>query len=212
MKTLIGKKVGMTQVYDEANKIIPVTVIEVGPCVVVDLKTQERDGYSAVQLGYGVRKAKRCSKAHIGHCSKAGITEMPAILREFRTEKDAEVALGTVFTADVFEANDYLDITGTIKGRGFQGVVKRYNFSGGRASHGSPWTRRTGSIGQCEFPGNVMKGKKMPGHMGNTRRTIQNLEVVRVMPEDNIILVRGAVPGANGGTLLVRQAIKKQGK
>ena len=137
---------------------------------------------------------------------------MPAVLREFRTAKDEEIALGTVFKADVFEANDYLDVTGIIKGRGFQGVVKRYNFGGGRASHGGIWTRRPGSIGCREWPGNVIKGKKMPGHMGNVRRTVQNLQVVRVMAEDNVLLVRGAVPGANGGTLLIRQAIKKQGK
>ncbi len=214
MKSLIGKKVGMTQIYDEAGKIVPVTVVQVGPCVVVDVKTQERDGYSAVQLGFGVRKAKNCTKAHKGRCAKAGIaeSEMPAVLREFRTEADAEIALGTVFKADVFEVNDYVDITGTIKGRGFQGVVKRYNFGGGRASHGGIWTRRPGSIGCREWPGNVIKGKKLPGHMGNVRRTTQNLQIVRVMPEDNVVLVRGAVPGANGGTLLVRQAIKKQGK
>ena len=202
MKNLIGKKVGMTQVYDESGKLIPVTVIEAGPCVVVDVKTVERDGYSALQLGYGVKKAKNCSKAKIGHCSKASLTEMPAVLREFRTAKDEEIALGTVFKADVFEANDYLDVTGIIKGRGFQGVVKRYNFGGGRASHGGIWTRRPGSIGCREWP----------GHMGNVRRTVQNLQVVRVMAEDNVLLVRGAVPGANGGTLLIRQAIKKQGK
>ena len=212
MKNLIGKKVGMTQVYDESGKLIPVTVIEAGPCVVVDVKTVERDGYSALQLGYGVKKAKNCSKAKIGHCAKAGLTEMPAVLREFRTAKDEEIALGTVFKADVFEANDYLDVPGIIKGRGFQGVVKRYNFGGGRASHGGIWTRRPGSIGCREWPGNVIKGKKMPGHMGNVRRTVQNLQVVRVMAEDNVLLVRGAVPGANGGTLLIRQAIKKQGK
>ncbi len=212
MKNLIGKKVGMTQIYDEAGKIIPVTVIEAGPCVVVDVKTKERDGYSALQLGYGKKRAKNCNKAQIGHCSKAGVTEMPAVLREFRTKDDVEVALGTVYSADVFELNDYLDITGTSKGRGFQGVVKRYNFGGGRASHGGGWTRRTGSVGCCEKPGNVMKGKKMPGHMGNVRRTTQNLQIVRVMAEDNVLLVRGAVPGPNGGTLLLRHAIKKQGK
>ena len=212
MKSLIGKKVGMTQIYDEAGKIVPVTVIQAGPCVVVDVKTQDRDGYSAVQLGFGEKKAKNVSKAVAGHCAKAGVKELPALLREFRTEGDAEIALGTVLTADVFAANDYLDITGTTKGRGFQGVVKRHNFGGGRASHGGAWTRRPGSIGCREWPGNVIKGKRMPGHMGNVRRTAQNLQVVRVMAEDNVLLVRGAVPGANGGTLLIREAIKKHSK
>ncbi|MEA4862456.1 MAG: 50S ribosomal protein L3 [Victivallaceae bacterium] len=210
MKNLIGKKLGMTQIYDASGKIIPVTVIEAGPCVVVDVKTQDRDGYSAVQLGFGAKKAKNASKAVLGHCAKAGYkTTAPTHLREFRTEQDSDLAIGSELKADVFVEQDYLDVTGTIKGRGFQGVVKRYRFGGGRASHGGAWTRRTGSIGMCEFPGRVWLGKRMPGHMGNVRRTIQNLEIVRVMAEDNVILVRGAVPGANGGILLLRKAIKK---
>ncbi|MDD4817893.1 MAG: 50S ribosomal protein L3 [Victivallaceae bacterium] len=210
MKNLIGKKLGMTQIYDAKGKIVPVTVIEAGPCVVVDVKTQDRDGYSAVQLGFGARKAKNVSKAVLGHCAKAGYkTTAPTHLREFRTEADSDLAIGTELKADVFAENEYLDVTGTTKGRGFQGVVKRYRFAGGRASHGGAWTRRTGSIGMCEFPGRVWLGKRMPGHMGNVRRTIQNLEIVRVVAEDNVILVRGAVPGANGGIVLLRKAIKK---
>ncbi|WP_176013161.1 50S ribosomal protein L3 [Victivallis sp. Marseille-Q1083] len=213
MKNLIGKKIGMTQVYDEQGRIVPVTVIQAGPCVVVDVKTRERDGYSAVQLGFGSRKAKNVSKAVLGHCAKANYKEFgPSFLREFRTAEDAALAIGSELKADVFAKDEYLDVTGTIKGRGFQGVVKRYRFGGGRASHGGAWTRRTGSIGQCEFPGRVDRGKKMPGHMGNARRTIQNLQIVRVMPEDNVLLVRGAVPGCNGGLLLLRNAIKKQSK
>lgn len=210
MKNLIGKKLGMTQIYDAKGKIVPVTVIEAGPCIVVDVKTQDRDGYSAVQLGFGARKAKNVSKAVLGHCAKAGYkTTAPTHLREFRTEADSDLAIGTELKADVFAENEYLDVTGTTKGRGFQGVVKRYRFAGGRASHGGAWTRRTGSIGMCEFPGRVWLGKRMPGHMGNVRRTIQNLEIVRVVAEDNVILVRGAVPGANGGIVLLRKAIKK---
>lgn len=210
MKNLIGKKLGMTQIYDEQGRIVPVTVIQAGPCVVVDVKTRDRDGYCAVQLGFGAKKAKNVSKAVLGHCAKAGYkTSAPTHLREFRTSDDADIAIGTELKADVFAENDYLDVTGTIKGRGFQGVVKRYNFGGGRASHGGAWTRRTGSIGMREFPGRVWLGKRMPGHMGNVRRTIQNLQVVRVMAEDNVILVKGAVPGANGGILLLRKAIKK---
>ena len=209
MKGLIGKKLGMTQVYNESGVLIPVTVIEAGPCVVTAVKTSERDGYEAVQLGYGCRKAKNVTKARIGHLAKAGVTgeQLPAILREFRGVGTADA--GSVVKADVFAAGEFLDIVGTTKGRGFQGVVKRYNFGGGRASHGGAWLRRPGSIGCCEWPGRVNKGKKMPGHMGNTRCTIQNLEIVRVMPEDNVILVKGSVPGANGGILLIKSALKK---
>ena len=207
MKGLIGKKVGMTQVYDE-GVLIPVTVIEAGPCVVTAVKTEERDGYAAVQLGFGSRKAKNVTKACAGHLAKAGVNgdKLPAILREFRK---VEAALGDVVKVDVFEKGEFLDVVGTTKGRGFQGVVKRYNFGGGRASHGGAWTRRTGSIGCCEWPGRVNKGKRMPGHTGNTRCTVQNLEIVKVMPEDNVLLVKGAVPGANGGILLISSAIKK---
>ena len=213
MKGLIGKKVGMTQVYDEKGVLIPVTVVQAGPCVVTDVKTVERDGYRAFQLGFGERKAKNVSKARAGHLAKAGVTgeKLPSVLREIRmAEGDEAPALGSVLKADVFSADEYLDVIGTIKGRGFQGVVRRYRFGGGRASHGGVWTRRTGSIGCCEWPGNVIKGKRMPGHMGNVPRTIQNLKIVRVMSEDNVLLVKGAVPGANGGILLIRSAIKKQ--
>jgi large subunit ribosomal protein L3 len=209
MKGLIGKKVGMTQVYDEAGVLIPVTVIEAGPCVVTAVKTEERDGYSAVQLGFGSRKAKNVTKACAGHLAKAGVTgdKLPSILREFRAA--GEAAVGDVIKADAFAAGEFLDVVGYTKGRGFQGVVKRYNFGGGRASHGGAWTRRTGSIGCCEWPGRVNKGKRMPGHMGNTRCTVQNLQIVKVMAEDNVLLVKGAVPGAKGGILLLSGALKK---
>ena len=208
MKGIIGKKVGMTQVYDESGVLIPVTVIEAGPCVVTAVKTEERDGYAAVQLGFGSRKAKNVTKACAGHLAKAGVSgdKLPAILREFRK---VEAAVGDVVKVDAFAEGEFLDVVGTTKGRGFQGVVKRYNFGGGRASHGGAWTRRTGSIGCCEWPGRVNKGKRMPGHTGNTRCTVQNLEIVKVMPEDNVLLVKGAVPGANGGILLISSAIKK---
>lgn len=213
MKGLIGKKVGMTQVYDESGVLIPVTVVQAGPCVVTDVKTMERDGYAAIQLGFGERKAKNVTKARAGHLAKAGVTgeRLPSVLREVRISAAEEIpALGSELKADIFEANEYLDVVGTTKGRGFQGVVRRYRFGGGRASHGGAWTRRTGSIGCCEWPGNVIKGKRMPGHMGNVPRTVQNLKIVRVMAEDNILLLKGAVPGANGGVLLIRSAIKKQ--
>ena len=214
MKALIGKKIGMTQVYDEQGTLIPVTVIEAGPCVVTAVKTVERDGYDALQLGYGARKAKNLSRAEKGHLTKAVAVDeagkLPAILREFRGMDAAEP--GAVIKADVFAAGDFIDVVGTTKGRGFQGVVKRWNFGGGRASHGGAWERRPGSIGMCEFPGRVAKGKKMAGHYGCDRRTIQNLKVVRVNAEENYLMVRGAVPGANGGILLVRSALKKSAK
>ena len=210
MKNLIGKKVGMTRLYDEQGRMVPVTVIQAGPCVVIDVRTQEKNGYSAVLLGYGERKAKNCSKALLGVAKRAGITtNPPARLKEFRTDGDVDVALGSVITADQFAVDEYLDITGTTKGRGFQGVVKRYNFRGGRYSHGGGWKRKPGSIGQCEFPGRVDKGKKMPGQMGNVARTIQNLQIVRIDTEDNLIFVKGAVPGPNGGVLFLKKAIKK---
>jgi large subunit ribosomal protein L3 len=214
MKALIGKKIGMTQIYDEQGTLIPVTVIEAGPCVVTAVKTVERDGYDALQLGFGARKAKNLSRAEKGHLTKAVAVDeagkLPAILREFRGMEAAEP--GSVLNVGVFAAGDYLDVVGTTKGRGFQGVVKRWNFGGGRASHGGAWERRPGSIGCCEFPGRVAKGKKMAGHYGCDRRTIQNLKVVRVNVEENYLLVKGAVPGANGGILLVRSALKKSAK
>jgi large subunit ribosomal protein L3 len=213
MKGMIGKKVGMTQVYNENGKLIPVTVLAVGPCVVVALKTKEKDGYSAVQLGFGSQKAKNASKAEVGHATRAGLEAVPARLREFRADSDPELELGSVLkVSDVFGAEDYLDVTGIVKGRGFQGVVKRWNFAGGRYSHGGGWKRKPGSIGQCEKPANVVKGKKLPGHMGNVQRTIQNLQVVRVAEDDGLLFVKGAVPGPNGGYLKIRKAIKKNGK
>ena len=214
MKALIGKKIGMTQVYDEQGTLIPVTVIEAGPCVVTAVKTVERDGYDALQLGFGARKAKNLSRAEKGHLTKAVAVDeagkLPAVLREFRGMDAAEP--GSVLNVGVFAAGDFLDVVGTTKGRGFQGVVKRWNFGGGRASHGGAWERRPGSIGCCEFPGRVIKGKKMAGHYGCDRCTVQNLKVVRVNVEENYLLVKGAVPGANGGILLVRSALKKSAK
>ena len=209
MKGVIGKKIGMTQIYNDKGELIPVTVIEAGPCVVTAVKTVERDGYSAIQLGYGSRKSKNLTGAHRGHLAKAGITGdvLPSVLREFRNADAVEA--GSKIDASIFADGEFLDIIGTTKGRGFQGVVKRYNFGGGRASHGGAWLRRTGSIGCCEWPGRVNKGKRMPGHTGNTRCTVQNLEIVKVRPEDNVILVKGAVPGSIGGILLIQSALKK---
>lgn len=209
MQAIIGKKVGMTQVFDEDGNQIPVTVIEAGPCVVVQRKTEELDGYDAVQLGYSEQKEHRMTKPAKGHFAKADVS-CRRFLREFRVEKGSELKAGDEVNANVFDDVTYVDITGVSKGRGFQGVVKRYNFAGGRASHGGKSVlRRGGSIGQCTFPGRVFKGRKMPGHMGARRVTTQNIKMVQVREEDNVILVKGSVPGPNGGLVLVRKAIKK---
>lgn len=198
----------MTSVYDEAGAAVPVTVIEAGPCVVVQQKNQEKDGYAAVQLGFDDQKEQRLNKPKLGHFKKAGV-DAKRVLREIRVEESAEVAVGDVINAGAFEEVNYVDIIATGKGRGFQGVVKRYNFGGGRASHGGGWIRRTGSIGMCEFPGRVFKGKKMPGQMGDKRVTTQNLKVIQVRPDENLILVKGSVPGANGGIVVIKEALKR---
>lgn len=211
MKGLIGKKVGMTQVFDEDGRVTPVTVIEAGPCFVVQQKTVDNDGYSAVQLGFGDQKESRLTKAEAGHYAKAGVSAKKEI-REFRVRATEEAPeMGVEVNASVFEGVSFVDITANSKGRGFQGVVKRYNFAGGRASHGGGWLRRPGSIGMCTSPGRVFKNKKMPGQMGAKRVTTQNLRIVQVRPEENLIFVRGSVPGPNGGIVVVREALKKQG-
>jgi large subunit ribosomal protein L3 len=210
MAGIIGKKLGMTQVYDENGKVIPVTVIEAGPCRVLDVRTSDKDGYSALQIGFGSRKAKNVSKALLGHLAKSNSNEQPpSIIREIRLNEDSENILGDVLTADLFAAGAFVDVTGTTKGRGFQGVVKRYNFGGGRASHGGDWERKPGSIGMCEFPGEVYKGRKMPGQHGDVKRTIMGLEVVQVRAEENLIFVKGAVPGSKGGIVVIRNAKKR---
>ncbi len=209
MKGLIGKKLGMTSVYDESGAAVPVTVIEAGPCVVVQQKSNEKEGYSAVQLGFEDQKEQRLNKPASGHFKKAGVSAK-RILRELRVEGSADVAIGDVINADAFEGVNYVDITATGKGRGFQGVVKRYGFGGGRASHGGGWTRKPGSIGMCEFPGRVFKGKKMPGQMGDKRVTTQNLKIVQIRPEENLILIKGSIPGAKGGIVVIKEALKRK--
>ncbi len=211
MRGLIGKKVGMTQIYDEKGVLIPVTVVEAGPCKVIGVKTVEKDGYAAVQVGFGTKKAKNISKAVKGTLAKAGVTEsLPAVIREFRLA-DGETAaeMGTELKADLFAEGEFLDVTGTTKGRGFSGVMVRFHFNGGRDGHGGGWHRKPGSIGCRECPGNVMKGKKLPGQLGAGTRTVQNLKIVRVDVEDNLIFVSGAIPGPNGGMVLVKKAKKK---
>ena len=210
MKGLIGKKLGMTQVYDDKGRVIPVTIMQAGPCVVVDVKTKEKNGYSAIQLGFGEMKAKNASKAYIGHLKNAGRqANPPSVIREMRVDSDPEVQTGSEIKADIFANGEFIDVTGTSKGRGFQGVVKRWHFAGGRYSHGGGWKRKPGSSGQRETPGNIIKNKRYPGHMGNVRSTTQNLIVVKSVPEENLIYVKGAVPGPNGGTILIRSAKKK---
>lgn len=204
--TLIGKKVGMTQVYDEGRQLVPVTVIEAGPCPVTQIKTQASDGYDAVQIGFGKRKAKRTTKPQQGHFAKASVDPCQ-LVREVRGTGEA-YEVGQQLTVKGFEDVAKVDVIAETKGKGFQGVVKRWGFAGGPASHGSMFHRRGGSFGQCQWPGEVAKGKKMPGRDGGVRRTVQNLKVVKVIEEKNLILVRGSVPGANGSYVLVRSALK----
>ena len=203
MPGLIGKKIGMTRIFDEAGVQIPVTVIEAGPCAVVQVKSEESDGYCAVQLGFGTQKAKRASKAEQGHAAKAGLDAAPRLMREFPVENGEEYEVGQQLTVEVFEAGDRVKVTGRSKGRGFQGVVKRHGFAGRPASHGHSGGRIPGSMGPGTDPSRVIKGKKLPGRMGGTRTTIRNLQVVRVDGERNLIFVKGGVPGARNGYVLI---------
>ena len=206
MKAIIGKKIGMTQIFNKDGSVVPVTVITAGPCWVVQKKTEATDGYDAVQLGFDPAKDKRVTKARRGHFAKAGV-KATRRLQEFRGPSELEV--GAEIKADIFEAGATVDIIGTSKGRGFQGVVKRHKFSGGPATHGSKTGRIPGSIGMSAYPGRVLKGKKLPGHMGDRRVTIRNLTVVGVDAEQNLIWVKGAVPGARNSYVVVREAGKK---
>ena len=207
MKGLIGKKVGMTQLFDDAGRAVPVTVIKAGPCYVTQVRTVDQDGYSAVQLGFEETKTQRLSGGELGHLKK---NELPPlrILREFRTDEELEE--GQTLTVDVFEEGERVDIVGKSKGRGFTGVVKRYGFSGGPKTHGqSDRLRAPGSIGAGSTPGRVFKGKKMPGRMGNDTVTSQNLLISRIDPENNIIAVRGSVPGPKNGLVIIKEARKQ---
>ena len=209
-KGLIGKKLGMTQIFNEQGALIPVTVINCGPCTVITAKTVEKDGYSALQLGFGSRKVKNVSKAVLGNLKAANLeSNPPEVIKEIRLDADPAQKAGDVLDVDIFAVDEFVDVTGTTKGRGFQGVVHRWHFAGGRETHGGAWTRRTGSIGMCEKPGKVMKGHPMPGHMGDVNRTTQNLKVVGVRPEEHLLFVKGGIPGANGGVVVVRNAVKK---
>lgn len=208
MKGMLGKKLGMTQVFAVDGSRIPVTVVEAGPCVVLQKKTVETDGYNALQLGFGARKAHRVNKPAMGHFKKAGQGAFTHV-REIRADDVAEHNVGDAITCDtVFAPGDLVDVMGTSKGKGFQGVIKRWNFAGGRNTHGSMFHRRPGSIGCSAWPSRVFKGKKMAGQMGNARVTTQGLQVVEVRPELNLLLIKGAVPGPKNGLVVIRKGVK----
>ncbi|MBI4798830.1 MAG: 50S ribosomal protein L3 [Desulfarculus sp.] len=205
LKGLIGKKVGMTRLFMEEGRVVPVTVLEVGPCTVVQVKTPAREKYSAVQLGFGQKKASRVNKPLTGHFKKGG-SEPLAILKEFRVADTADFAVGQKVTAELFAVGDKVHVTGKSKGMGFTGVVKRHNFAGGRKTHGCTTHDAPGSIGASADPSRVMRGKKMPGQHGNQQRQARNLKVVDVRPDMNLVLVKGAVPGAIGGIIFLEKA------
>ena len=206
-KALIGKKVGMTQIFDENGAVIPVTVIEAGPCTVVQVKTVETDGYDAVKLGFGSVKESKLNKPEKGNFKKANL-EPKKHLREFRLDSVENVTVGSELKADVFASGEKVDIQGTTKGKGFQGVIKRHGQHRGPMGHGSMYHRRPGSMGPTSTPGRVFKGKKLPGHMGVDTVTIQNLEVVRVDLDKNVILVKGSVPGCKGAIRKIKNSVK----
>ena len=210
-KALIGKKIGMTQIFDEAtNKVIPLTVVEVGPCVVVQKKTVENDGYSAVQLGFGDLREKLANKPIKGHFAKADVA-VKRTLKEFRLDNAEEIEVGTILKADTFEVGDIVDVCGTSKGKGYQGTVKKNNNSRIKETHGSgPVHRHAGSMGACSSPSRIFKGKKLPGHMGAEKVTVQNLEVVKVDAENNLIAVKGAIPGPKNGIITICDCVKKK--
>ncbi len=210
MKGIIGKKVGMTQVIKDNGEVVPVTVIEAGPCYVVQVRTPEKDGYRAVQLGFEEVKPKKLTKGERGHLERAGVP-MLRYLREIRMRSNESYEVGQVIRADIFQPGERVDVVGKSKGRGFAGVVKRHHFGGGPHTHGqSDRERAPGSIGACATPGRVWKGMRMPGHMGAKRVTAQNLEVVLVDPDRNLLAVKGSVPGPNGGLVIIKEARKQK--
>ena len=198
----------MTQVYDAQNVLIPVTVVEAGPCPVVQIKTIESDGYNAVQLGFGAQKAKNASKGEANHAKKAGLDTTPRVLNEVRLTEAPSVKLGDIITVAIFAEGQIVDVLGVSKGKGFQGVVKRFRVAGGPAAHGSMFHRRIGSVGMRQTPGRVWKNQRMPGHMGADVRTVQNLRVIKIIADKNLILVNGAIPGANGDDVIIRSGKK----
>ena len=208
-KAIIGKKIGMTQIFDETGKVTPVTVIEAGPCVVVQKKTMETDGYEAVQMGYGDLKPNRVNKPMKGHFAKGDVAPKKH-LKEFRMDDCSALNVGDIIKADVFEAGDYVDVSGISKGKGFAGVIKRYNSHRLKETHGTgPVARQSGSMGACSTPSRIFKGKKMPGQMGAEKVTVQNLTVVKIDAENNLIAVKGAIPGPKKGIVTIINSVKK---
>ena len=201
---LIGKKVGMTQLFDDKGEAIPVTVVAAGPCTVTEVRTRERDGYAAVQLGFGSNLESRFTRPVLGQFKKRNLPASRTV-REFRIDQGGEYEVGQTLTVAMFEKGAHVDVQGVTKGRGFQGVVKRYGFVTGHASHGPTFGKQPGSIGASAYPSRVIKGKRLPGHMGNEVLTIKNLEVVAIDPEQNVLMVRGAVPGPANGLVLIRK-------
>ena len=212
ISSLLGKKLGMTQVYDAQNVLVPVTVVEAGPCAVVQVKTTETDGYNAVQIGFSQKKSKNTSAAELAHAKKANLDNAPRVLSEVRLTEAPTLKVGDVVNVTTFAEGQLVDVIGVTKGKGFQGVMKRFRVAGGPATHGSMFHRRIGSVGMRQTPGRVWKNQAMPGHMGQEKRTVQNLRVVKIIAEKNLILVKGAIPGANGDDVIVRSAIKGQPK
>ncbi len=206
-KAIIGKKIGMTQIFNENGKVIPVTVVEAGPCVVVQKKTTEKDGYEAIKVGFGDIREKLVNKPAKGEFVKAGVS-LKRTLKEFRMEDVSEYEVGQEITAEIFAAGDKVDVSGVSKGKGFQGVIKRWNQQRGPMSHGSKFKRAPGSMGACSDPSKTFKNKRMPGHMGSENKTVMNLEVVKVIAEKNLILIKGGIPGPNKGTVVIRNAVK----
>ena len=206
-KAILGTKVGMTQIFGENGELIPVTVVLAGPCTVVQKKTTETDGYEAVQVGFGDVKEKKLNKPQKGHFAKADVANKK-YLREFRLDDCSALNVGDEIKADIFEAGEKIDVTGISKGKGFAGPMKRWGLHRGPMTHGSGYHRGSGSMGACSNPGRVMKGKKLPGHMGVARVTVQNLEIVKVDAENNLILLKGAVPGNKGGLVTIRNSVK----
>ena len=206
-KAIIGKKIGMTQIFDENGKVIPVTVVEAGPCVVVQKKTVEKHGYEAIQVGFGEVREKLLNKPAKGQFVKAGVS-LRRTLKEFRLENAAEYEVGQEIKADIFEAGDKVDVSGVSKGKGFQGVIKRWNAQRGPMTHGSKFHRAPGSMGASSDPTRTFKNKHMPGHMGAVNTTVLNLEVVKVIPEKNLILIKGGIPGANKATVVIKNTVK----
>lgn len=206
-KGIIGKKLGMTQIFTEDGTRVPVTVVQAGPCVVTQKKTSATDGYSAVQVGFESVNTTKTTKAKLGHCTKSG-QGVFRYLREFRFDSVSDLNLGDVLSVDQFATGDYIDVTGISIGKGFQGVIKRYNFSGGRASHGSRFHRAPGSIGASATPSRVLKNKKMPGQMGNEQVTVQRLQIVRIDSDENLLLIKGAIPGHRNNVVLIKNSVK----